>query len=97
MWSLLCDEPSHKRRAPAAGAVTSARAAFPPLVARTGVWAVTLSNVKAGSHFFSPLWLIQIFIPEEGSCLSCCRFTWLMAEGSGKRVGGEGNTEQVSA
>ena len=99
-WSLLSDEPSCKPSAPAAGAVTSARAVFLPLVTRTsclGVWAATLSNVKADSHFFSPLRLIQVFIPEEGSCLSCCRFTGLMAEGSGKCVGGKGNAEQVSA
>lgn len=51
---------------------------------------VCLSPVKADSHPFSPLRLIQVFIPEGGSCLGCCRCTWLRAEGRGKDVGQKG-------
>lgn len=91
--SLGFEQTSPNLKPPAAGTGASARAVFPPLVAHTscmGIWAVTPSNAKADAHFSSPLRLIQIFIPEEGSCLSCCRFTWLMAEGSGKSVGEKG-------
>lgn len=64
---------------------------------RTGVRAAALSPVKADSHPFSPLWLMQVFIAEEGSCLGRCRCTWLMAESRGKGDGAEGSTECVPA